>query len=103
MLQGQKKKDLRSPEWRPLTVPEEDASKEAEEKETDTDMKTPRWNRGPSAKTIVYTQSRSAAKEQLGKVEAKLLEVEERIRQLAEQTNEALTEKMNLCLRDFVI
>lgn len=57
MLQGQKKKDLRSPEWRPLTVPEEDASKEAEEKETDTDMKTPRWNRGPSAKTIVYTQS----------------------------------------------
>lgn len=46
---------------------------------------------------------RSAAKEQLGKVEAKLLEVEERIRQLAEQTNEALTEKMNLCLRDFVI
>lgn len=46
---------------------------------------------------------RLAAEEQLGKVEAKLLKVEERNRQLAEQTNDALTKKVNRCLRGFVI
>lgn len=46
---------------------------------------------------------RSAAKEQLSKVEAKLLEVEERNRQLAEQTNDVLAKKMNHCLCDFEI
>ncbi|OAE18951.1 hypothetical protein AXG93_1976s1580 [Marchantia polymorpha subsp. ruderalis] len=44
-----------------------------------------------------------ATEEQLGEVEAKLLEVEEKNRQLAEQTNNALTDTVNRCLRGIVI
>lgn len=46
---------------------------------------------------------RSAAEEQLDEVEAKVLEVEERNRQLAEQRNEPLIKKMNRCFCDFMI
>ncbi|OAE18895.1 hypothetical protein AXG93_2795s1030 [Marchantia polymorpha subsp. ruderalis] len=45
----------------------------------------------------------SAVEEQLIMVEAKLLEVEEKNRQLAVQTNEALTKKVNRCLRGYLV
>ncbi|OAE30250.1 hypothetical protein AXG93_2956s1000 [Marchantia polymorpha subsp. ruderalis] len=154
MLQGQKKKNLRSSEWKASVVPEKDAPKEAEEKKADNEVETLRQNLRPLTNTVVYTPSRkkklevvpilryldeklekyarpsdvvsyvdlvrnkmrtkmvastatakqrSVAEDQLGELEAKLLELEERNRQLAEQTNKALTEKVKRCLRYFVI
>lgn len=46
---------------------------------------------------------RSQAEEQFCEMEAKLSETEEKSCQLVEQTNNALTEKVNWCLRGFVL
>ncbi|OAE21735.1 hypothetical protein AXG93_4700s1010 [Marchantia polymorpha subsp. ruderalis] len=46
---------------------------------------------------------RSAVEEQLIVVEAKVLEVKEKNQQLASQTDEALIEKVNRCLRGYVV
>lgn len=58
MLQGQKKKNLRSSEWKASVVPEKDAPKEAEEKKADNEVETLRQNLRPLTNTVVYTPSR---------------------------------------------
>ncbi|OAE25299.1 hypothetical protein AXG93_4620s1130 [Marchantia polymorpha subsp. ruderalis] len=47
------------------SIPEEDASKEAKEKEADTEVETPKRNPEPLAKTIVYIQSEKKSLEKL--------------------------------------
>lgn len=65
MLQGQKKKNLRSSEWKASAVPEKDAPKEAEEKEAYTEVEILRQNLRPLAKTVVYIPSRKKSLEVL--------------------------------------
>ncbi|OAE20310.1 hypothetical protein AXG93_1084s1020 [Marchantia polymorpha subsp. ruderalis] len=55
------------------------------------------------AKCNEMRSQRSLAEELLSEMEVKLSEAEEKNRQLAEQTNNALTEKVNRCLCKFVL